>query len=139
MNLINLTLLIVGVLYAAPDDRLVKFAQSIAVAEGFYDRGSLSFRRNNPGSLTNKWGDLIQFKSPEAGWVALGGQLERASCNQSRYYKPTMSLASMSRVWARNSEDWLRNVLSSLRRKGIPASPSTTIRGILGPCQGRPS
>ena len=59
-----------------------KLAELIAEREGFYVKGSLPQRNNNPGDLEAAPGMLYRpgskvgyFETPEEGWAALERQL----------------------------------------------------------------
>lgn len=59
-----------------------RFAESIANMEGFYKKGSLAQRNNNPGNLRS-WGTrptlkgFALFDTPEQGWKALRSQIAK--------------------------------------------------------------
>lgn len=92
------------------------FAEAIARAEGWYVQNSLPRRRNNPGSITDSSGKLIQYSSESAGWEALYSQIRRMVSGSSRYYSPDMTLLQAAVVYTGNDKPdaWARIVSGQL-------------------------
>lgn len=107
-------------------DALVRAAQAIARAEGFYVSGSVPARANNPGDLKN--GDvgfgaingITVYGSVDAGWQALYRQLWLIVTGQSAVYNLDMSVREMGARWTATEPDaWAANVAADL---GVSAS-----------------
>lgn len=117
---------------------IIKLAQAIARAEGFYQGGTsvqssttVPGKANNPGDL--KFGDvgygtidngITIFRNATDGWTALYNQLMRVANRNSKYYTPDESFASFGNTWAGGDPNWAINVSASLG-----ASPETSIIG----------
>jgi hypothetical protein len=130
-----------GVLDLGPQSsipfNIIKLAQAIARAEGFYQGGTsvqsattIPGRANNPGDL--KAGDvgygdingITIFGNATDGWTALYNQLIRIANRGSRYYTPDESFASFGNTWSGGDPNWAMNVSAALG-----ASPDTSILG----------
>jgi hypothetical protein len=112
--------------------KLNSFATAIAHAEGFGPKGHLPTRYHNPGDLksaatytplpgqkTLGKGGHIVFKNDTAGWTALRDYLSKMVDGRSRRFKPDMTLAQVSRVYAGNWHPWLNIVTKEL---GVPSN-----------------
>lgn len=90
-------------------NKIEKFAEAQARHEGFYIKGSIAQRFNNPGNLI--FGPLAQsfgstsfythsktkhdfaiFPTPEQGWKALYRLIENAATGKSKVYSPEMTI-----------------------------------------------
>lgn len=97
-------------------ERVRRFAEAVARAEGWYATGpgtpNRGQRANNPGNIMSPEWTLVQYATPEDGWAALYRQIDLALTGRSRYYKPTMSIWQMAETYVGHAgwEDWARNV-----------------------------
>jgi len=88
-----------------------KLASAIALSEGYWVRGSLPQRLNNPGALIYVGQDnsikdssgFAHFTTPEAGWNALKWQLNFILDGKSKYYSPEMTIQQFVDKWASTS------------------------------------
>jgi hypothetical protein len=117
------------------DARVVKVAQAIARAEGFYQNGTIPNRCHNAGDLkgTNFVGEVglckgghAKFKNDAYGWSALYNQLEKMISGQSHVYRVNMTFREVSRLYAGNSRVWLNNVT-----RVLSVSPEDTVTSYL--------
>lgn len=117
-----------GGVAVATSERVRRFAEAIARAEGWYATGAgtpnRGQRANNPGNLMTPEWTLHQYATPEEGWAALYWQIELALTGRSRYYKPSMTIWQMAETYVGHAgwEDWARNVARFLN-----VSPHTPI------------
>lgn len=117
-----------GGVAVAVSERVRRFAEAVARAEGWYATGpgtpNRGQRANNPGNIMTPEWTLVQYSTPEEGWAALYRQIELALTGRSRFYKPTMTIWEMAEIYVGHAgwEDWARNVASFL---GV--SPHTPI------------
>lgn len=105
----------------SPSPRMRSFGEAIARAEGFFVRGSVPDRANNPGDLKlggTTINGITVYPSAAEGWAALYRQLGLIATGRSKYYKPTMTIRQMGDVWAPGSENapgiWAANVAKLL-------------------------
>ena len=112
--------------------KLDKLCQAIAHAEGYYTKGTIPQRYNNPGDLKSRRGILplpgqrkigkaghIMFVTDAAGWSALRGYIANIVEGRSRHYSPSSTLSQVSHVYAHRWQPWLRQVTKQL---GVPSS-----------------
>jgi hypothetical protein len=86
-----------------------RLAEAIAEFEGFYVKGTLAERNNNPGNLI--WSPFMAgqrdgfayFNSKADGWKALKYQITLIFDGNSQYYQPMMSIQKFVDVWASTS------------------------------------
>ena len=114
--------------------KVESFAQAIARAEGFYQRGTIPARFHNPGDLKARRGEQypgqvrigkgghVVFRNDAAGWAALYHQINKALAGESKFYQQDMTLARVAKRYAANSRLWAKNVAHNL---GV--TPSTTL------------
>lgn len=132
-----LSFIFVGTATASIPDRIETFAQAIAKAEGFYQKGTIPNRYHNPGDLKVRRGVYIGqlrvgkaghvvFKSDVDGWTALKGQIQKIIDGESHVYDLSMSLNDVARRYAGDSQVWGRNVAKTL---GVPVE--TTLDELL--------
>jgi len=99
------------------------FAQAIARAEGFYIKGSVPARINNPGDL--KLGDIgfgalpsgiTIFPTFDQGCRALYHQLDLILTNKSSEYNTSMTFSQIAVIWTGNDNPmgWASTVAKSL-------------------------
>lgn len=101
-------------------DRVQDLAHAIAMAEGFYTRGTIPNRLHNPGDLrvvrgyrflgqtgTDRRGYAI-FRNDRAGFAALTHQLDKI-VEGSSHYTVNMTIAQLGRKYA-ESGVWARTV-----------------------------
>lgn len=118
----------------AQTQTLDSFAQAIAKAEGFGQKGVIPTRYHNPGDIkaihgyrfygqvgVGKGGHIV-FRNDAAGWYALREQVSKMACGESRVYSPQMSLYQIGRRYAGNYKVWSKNVA-----KNLGVRPSTTL------------
>lgn len=114
------------------------FSQAIARAEGFYIRGSVANRTNNPGDIrTNNphaypgqvgvYHGYAEFSDAKWGWRALDRLVMRAVMNTSKVYNSGMTIIQMGKLYAGNWSNWSTNVAHYL---GVPAT--TTLAEYFG-------
>lgn len=116
-----------GILPVAPSTVVQKIAKAIAKAEGFYVKGSLPQRANNPGDLEE--GDIgygtingkTKFPSASQGWIRLYSQVEAMLDNSSRVYGPTWTIQDVANEYVSgqqspttDSTEWAQNVADTL-------------------------
>lgn len=97
--------------------RIDSFAEAQARHEGFYIKGSIAQRYNNPGNIV--YGPLAQsfgatsyythprtkhdfaiFPTPEQGWQALYRLIENAATGKSKVYSPEMTILEYASKYA---------------------------------------
>lgn len=98
----------------AGDDAVGRVAYAIAIAEGYFEAGTIPARRNNPGDLKLDGSAITTFASAAEGWAALRAQLERIQRGASAYYTESMTLAQMGLTWAAGDTNWAVNVAQAL-------------------------
>lgn len=107
------------------------FAQAIARAEGFFIKGSVPARINNPGDLElgnigfgTVAGKTI-YPTFEWGVLALYHELDLILTNKSKVYNTSMTFSQMSVLWTgnNNSMGWASSVAQNLN-----VFPGTTIQ-----------
>jgi len=123
----------------APTDKIRKFAEAIAFAEGFWDRNqnvhtaSRPARNNNPGDFLGT-GDMgtsdgiyAQYSTLEKGWERLYGQLRMIVDGASHNYNLDETISDMAYTYTATEQDsWSENVSSYL---GV--TRDTRLRGLL--------
>lgn len=108
----------------------LKFAQAVALAEGYYVAGSLPNRINNPGDL--ELGDrgygveqqkTIYFTA-EDGWDALERECTAILTGSSHVYSVDWTLSQVASKWTGGDNDgaWVKIVVEKLN-----LDPMTTI------------
>jgi hypothetical protein len=119
-------------------DRVQRFAEAVAYAEGWYAPGdTVPKRLNNPGdlkisSVRNIGKDPqghLHFASPADGWLALHRQIQLIVDGRSRVYTLDMSINDMGARYApptAGTGAWANNVADRLN-----VSPSTRLRDVL--------
>jgi len=114
-------------------DSVRTFANAIAYAEGYGIPGAIPTVANNPGDLvipgwqpTLGSAGIAVFDSVEYGWSRLYRQIALIIKGDSSYYRLSMSLADMGRIYAGGDPNWARNVASYL---GV--STATTLGQVL--------
>jgi len=126
--------------------KLNSLATAVAHAEGFGVRHAIPTRYHNPGDLKSaaiyeplpgqkmlgKGGHIV-FQNDAAGWAALKDYLSKMVDGRSRRFKPDMTLAQVSRVYAGNWRPWLNIVTSELN-----VQPGTKLRELLLYCEPEP-
>jgi hypothetical protein len=116
---------LVGTLHAAvaPSPRVVQFAHAIAQAEGFYVKGSIPNRCNNAGDLKGTHfpgqigvckGGHARFRTADAGWAALYGQIEKILDGTSMKYPNRATFKDVAKTYAQNYRPWLKIVTDLL-------------------------
>lgn len=113
-----------------PTEKIRRFAEAIAYAEGFGISGTVPTRANNPGDLKiNGWtgevtGDenIPIFSSVEDGWNRLYSQLEFIRDRRSHVYILNMTIQEMANHYTGTQKtEWAANV------SGFLHVPVTTI------------
>lgn len=107
-------------------DLVIRFAQAIAHAEGFYSPESLPERCHNPGDLaigdrglgtarSAGFGaaDITIFSCDADGWNALYSEVHRMLSGTSHIYRPELTLLQVGAKYAMD-ENWGRNVATRL-------------------------
>ena len=92
---------------------IVKIAHAIARQEGFFVKGSLPQRHNNPGDLTDETGNRV-FPNIDAGWRALYQQVNDMYNGASKVYNPEMTLQEMGMLYSGGDPNWSKNVAAML-------------------------
>lgn len=115
----------------APSDAIARFANAIAIAEGYPVAGSVADRAHNPGNLKNgepSINGVTIYSTPADGWSALFHQLVLIRDGRSSRYNPQMSIADMADIYtgADDPSDWTTNVATVL---GV--APTTPIGSLL--------
>ena len=100
---------------------VLRFAEAIAEAEGFYVAGSKSSRQNNPGDLADQQtGSILTFSTLEDGWYALRSQVYKMFFGGSAHYNPAMTIQQVGYIYADGLHDptgaanWSNNVARAL-------------------------
>jgi len=114
------------------DHKVKELAHAIAMAEGYFIRGTIPNRYHNPGDITSssrhaypgqvglsKRGYVI-FKNSDYGWQALYDQIQRVIDGTSTRYTQSMTFRQIAKVYAEDRQ-WAKKVCSIL---GI--TPQTT-------------
>ena len=116
-------LMLVGTCQA---DRIQDFAQAVARAEGFYQKGSIPSRYRNPGDLKVRRGEKypgqvgigkkshVIFRTDAAGWAALRHQIEKVLDGSSRVYTVHMTILQVAKKYAGDYRRWAGNVARTL-------------------------
>jgi len=117
---------------------ITKFAQAIAVAEGYGKHGPTQ-ACNNPGNLTDD-GDVgcgcVQtsgthgatitiYKTPEDGWAALTKKVARMMRGASHVYRIDMTISEIAAKWC-GDQNWGFNVANCL---GV--TPTSTLADLI--------
>jgi hypothetical protein len=94
------------------DERIRRIAYAISKAEGYGVAGAIPTVRNNPGNIKNKAGVIATYPTPAAGWEALYKQVRLMLTGKSAYYKPTMTLEAIAKIYTGEAAymNWARNV-----------------------------
>ena len=117
--------------------KVKRFAEAIAVAEGFYvagDKPNLPQRSRNPGNLKvssvpsvgRDPGGHLEFATDADGWRALHRQLQIIIDGRSRYYNLDMTIEAMAKSYAGWWSNWSQNVARVL---DVPTT--TPLRNLL--------
>jgi hypothetical protein len=114
------------------DEKVQRFAQAIAKAEGFGKPGAVPTLSHNPGDLgpgdTGYQGRFTagsvvsQLPDDETGWQKLRDKLRRIFSGKSTTYSPNMTITEMAQKYAGDWQNWSNNVSADL---GV--SPDTRI------------
>jgi hypothetical protein len=129
----------IGQAQTVDKQKLNSFATAVAHAEGFGVRHAIPTRYHNPGDLKSaaiyhplpgqkmlgKGGHIV-FENDTAGWAALRDYLSKMVDGRSRRFKPDMTLAQVSRVYAGNWRPWLTIVT-----KELDVPPNVRLRDLL--------
>lgn len=97
----------------SPTRKIRRIADAIALAEGYGVPGAIPTVRNNPGNIRDtRTGEIITYASPAEGWAALYRQVTMMLTGESRYYKPTMTIAEVAKTYTGEAAymNWARNV-----------------------------
>lgn len=116
-------------------DKLRRFAEAIAKAEGFGPAGNLATRANNPGNL--KAGDkglgLIAgktvFGTVADGWAALTRQINLMVTGASAFYKPDMTIREIAVIYTGGDKP---DAWTSIVARQLGVTPDTTLREYFG-------
>jgi|ERR1700675_768350 len=106
------------------DSGTSRLACAIANAEGFFKKGTLPNRLNNPGDIKSHsahaypgqkglYHGYVIFNTSAAGWMALLNQLDKVIEGHSAHYDVNMTLRQFSKRYA-TSPTWIRNVSRTL-------------------------
>ncbi|HEX4381252.1 MAG TPA: hypothetical protein VH022_14515 [Candidatus Acidoferrum sp.] len=121
------------------EELVVKFAQAIAIAEGFGRPGAVPTRANNPGDLTDD-GDVglgtIQtagkyaakitiYRTVDDGWNALFRKVRRMLEGHSEVYPLSFTIAQVAKKYCGNL-DWGIDIARELE-----VSLDTTLSGLV--------
>jgi hypothetical protein len=133
-------LLYASAIAQAASNRVDKFAEAIAYAEGYGRPGVIPTRYHNPGDIkgVKGWrfpgqralgkGNHVIFRTDADGWNALREQIRKIVDGRSKHYTADMTIAQMARRYAARSHNWTVMVTKKL---GVPAS--TRLRDYLVP------
>lgn len=111
---------------AMTPDIVRRFANAIAFAEGFQVPGSRPARNNNPGDISAN-GQVLFFQTLDDGWNALFNQVQLMfSGGSGTRYRPTMTITEVAQVYAKDWENWSKNVARFL---GV--SPDTQLNELV--------
>ena len=134
---IIVTVLVSFVTTLAVGQSTQELAKAIARTEGFYVKGTVPNRTNNPGDIRsrsthaypgqvglNEQGYVV-FGTAKAGWAALNHQLSMVAAGRSKYYQTSMTIQQFSRRYA-TSPLWAKNVARMLN-----VTPETTLAELL--------
>lgn len=118
---------------AYASSKVEQLSHAIAKAEGFYTRGTVPNRFNNPGDITSSSlhaypGQIglsphrhyVIFKNASHGWAALQGQIQKIIDGTSKKYTQNMTFTQMSLIYS-SGKRWGTNVCAVLH-----ISPQTT-------------
>lgn len=86
---------------------------AIAMAEGYYVKGSKARRNHNPGNIRKK-GVYVRFKNEAEGFAALKELLRKVIDRESRFYNVNMSIKEFGNVYADGHGIWAKNVAKLL-------------------------
>ena len=110
-------------------DPIWNVCQAIAFAEGANQAGDAPDRYNNPGDLSkgDEHGQAVSgyirlpdgeqeiyFANKLAGWTALYRKIQHIVEGKSRVFSPTMTWRQVSKIYAGDSTDWVKNVTDRL-------------------------
>lgn len=99
---------------------LSPLAAAIANNEGYGTPEAVTINAyNNPGSITDSSGSLIQYQSLEDGAAALENQVNKMVYGGSSVYDPSMTLDQAAPIYTNNGSNAAQNWASSL---GVPTS-----------------
>lgn len=96
--------------------QIERIARAISVAEGYGVPGAIPTIRNNPGNIRSSAGPIATYPTPSDGWTALYRQVGLMLSGASAYYRPSMSLAQVARVYTGEAAfmNWARIVAGKL-------------------------
>lgn len=113
MKILFIALVAVCLIAPAWSQRAPDLAHAIAYAEGFYVKGSKSWRNHNPGNI-RRGRAYVHYRSDREGWGALYELLQRVRDGGSRFYSVNMSLKEFGRTYADGHGIWAKNVAKAL-------------------------
>lgn len=105
------------------DATVVRIAQAIAKAEGFYVQGSRPARNHNPGDMTadligkavSKDGNFVVYSNDIDGWNNLYAQINAWLEGTSRHASSSSTIFDISRFYTTTEQDiWAQNVANDL-------------------------
>lgn len=109
------------------DTPIGRFAEAIAIAEGYYDGDTVPRRANNPGAL--KLGEpaigaaggnrITAFTTAAEGWDRLYRQLRLIVEGRSAHYTLSSTIEQMGLTWSGGDRNWAVNVAAVLN---VPTS-----------------
>lgn len=116
--------------------KVMRFAQAIAKAEGFYSTNPnvIPRKNHNPGDLkkssvpsigSDAQGHLI-FATDVDGWTALYRQVQMIVDGTSQTMKITMTIAELAKKYAESSGPW-----ATIVARELGVSPLTPLREVL--------
>jgi len=117
-----------GILDTSNSNNVVKIAEAIAAAEGFYVKGSRPQRNNNPGDMTKDligraiaWdGAYPKYSVASDGWANLYAQINAWLNGTSRYHNAQSTIADLAGLGTEpgytstDKEAWANNVAGFL-------------------------
>lgn len=101
---------------AIPSPAVVKIAEAIAIAEGFFVPDSIPNRYNNPGDIEEA-GTKVNYLTIQDGWNALYRQIEMMIDGRSHIYNPNMQWTTIGKLYTGEQTymNWVENVCRILQ------------------------
>ncbi len=133
--LVLLIVLTAALCFSQDQSKIEAFAHGIARTEGFYLKGSIPNRCNNPGDLKVMYkggkyegqtgtckGGHVKFRNGAAGYSALYHQIDKMLSGESKFYTQEMTLLQVGKLYAKNYRLWAKNLA-----KNLGVKPNTTL------------
>lgn len=113
--------------YTDLQKRNLSFAPTNATFTSVKIGAGAAVKNNNPGNLRNIDGSWQKFKTPDEGFKALLGYVERAKSGDQKRYNANQSLYQFFNIYAPSGDNNLPNQYAESVAKKLGVSPNTPI------------